>query len=433
MQHAKLQIGCMIVLLYIAFIYFREIKKNKMKHSDSFFDEMLVLGIVTLFFDGLTAYMVNSPKWIDTMVNLICHAAFLICLDCTIFMLFMYMLYTTGLYPKRKLTKAVMITPFLINVILVLVNINSLEYRRGVVTNYSMGVSVYTCFLIGAVYTILSIAVFIKRWNYMESHKRVSILTYLIVLAVVSAIQMTFPETLISSIGVTVFYLGVYLNLEDPSIRRLSTYHSEMVMAFATLIENRDNSTGGHIKRTSQYVELIAKALRKKKKFSSILTSDYIANLKKAAPMHDIGKVAVPDAILQKPGKLTPEEFEVMKTHSAKGGEIIEETFKSLGDEDFMKMAYEVARHHHEKWSGKGYPDGLKENEIPLCARIMAVADVFDAVSEHRCYRPAMPLDKCFEIISEGRGQDFDPEVADVFLSMRKEVEAVHAELNKKN
>ena len=141
-----------------------------------------------------------------------------------------------------------------------------------------------------------------------------------------------------------------------------------------------------------------------------------------AAPMHDVGKIAIPDAILQKPGKLTAEEFDVMKTHAAKGGEIIKETFQSMGDEEYEKIAYQVARFQHEKWNGKGYPEGLSGKEIPLCARIMTVADVFDAVSAKRCYRDAMPPEQCFAIIAKGSGQDFDPFIADVFLDMKDEM-----------
>ena len=159
-----------------------------------------------------------------------------------------------------------------------------------------------------------------------------------------------------------------------------------------------------------------------------MLTKDYITNLLKAAPMHDIGKVSVPDEILQKPGKLSDEEYEIMKKHAENGGNIIRETFRNLGDEEFRVTAFEVARYHHEKWNGKGYPDGLIGKDIPLCARIMAVADVFDAVSEKRCYRDAMPLEKCFHIIAEGSGKDFDPLIASIFLDIRDKVEEVHAE-----
>ena len=315
--------------------------------------------------------------------------------------------------------------------VVLIANIGSLEYIRGSVTNYSMGISVYTCFTMAAVYTLFSIVAFFKNWNYIETHKRAVICTYLLLLAVVTGIQMVFPETLITSIGVTGFVIGIYLNLEDPALKELSRYHNETVMAFANLIENRDNSTGGHIKRTSMYVQLIAAELENRGLYHDILTKDYVKNLIKAAPMHDIGKVSVPDAILQKPGKLTDEEFATMKLHAENGGKIIQETFKNLGSEEYCRMAYEVARYHHEKWNGRGYPEGLKEKEIPLCARIMAVADVFDAVSEKRCYRDAMPLDQCFEIIRQGSGQDFDPAIAEAFLDIRPKVEQVHSELGR--
>ena len=152
------------------------------------------------------------------------------------------------------------------------------------------------------------------------------------------------------------------------------------------------------------------------------LTQDYIENLTIAAPMHDVGKIAIPDAILQKPGRLTDEEFAIMRTHAEKGGEIIKETFGNMGNSEYEKMIYEVARYHHEKWNGKGYPQGLTGEQIPLCARIMSVADVFDAVSAKRCYRGAMPLEQCFEIIEKGSGQDFDPDIAEVFLDMRERI-----------
>ena len=206
----------------------------------------------------------------------------------------------------------------------------------------------------------------------------------------------------------------------------LSLYHDEMIMGFATLVENKDGSTGGHIKRTTTYVRLLAEELRKRGFYQEILTEEYVENLCKAAPMHDIGKISVPDVILQKPGKLTAEEFERMKLHTVSGGKIIQETFGHLTNKEYTKMAYEVARFHHEKWNGKGYPEGLKHKEIPLCARIMAIADVFDAVSEKRCYRDALPMEKCFDIIREGSGQDFEPMLVEVFMDIRAKIEKVH-------
>ena len=213
------------------------------------------------------------------------------------------------------------------------------------------------------------------------------------------------------------------------TMEKLSVYHKEMIMGFATLVENKDGSTGGHIRRTSMYVRLLAQELKKRGFYKEILTDEYVENMSKAAPMHDIGKIAVPDVILQKPGKLTDEEFEAIKKHASRGGEIIMETFGHLEDKEYTQMAYEVARYHHEKWNGRGYPEGLSRKEIPLCARIMAIADVFDAVSMKRCYRDAMPLDKCFDIVREGSGQDFDPIMVEVFLDIRDKVEEIHREI----
>ena len=139
--------------------------------------------------------------------------------------------------------------------------------------------------------------------------------------------------------------------------------------------------------------------------------------------------MAVQDVVLQKPGRLTPEEFEIIKKHTVDGGKIIGETFGNLGNEEYTEMAYQVARYHHEKWNGKGYPEGLKGEEIPLCARIMAIADVFDAISEKRCYRDALPLDECFKIIEEGSGTSFDPILVDVFLELRPQVEEIYKDI----
>lgn len=212
------------------------------------------------------------------------------------------------------------------------------------------------------------------------------------------------------------------LEEDAENYERQVIYSQDMIYGFATLVENRDENTGGHIRRTSVYSEMLANRLREKGVYSDIIDDAFIKYLSMAAPLHDIGKIAIPDSILCKPGKLTDEEFAVMKTHAEKGGEIIRSTFAHVADEKYRVMAYEVARYHHEKWNGKGYPEGLSGENIPLAARIMTVADVFDAVSEKRCYRDALPLDECFKIISDGIGRDFDPEAAKAFLEIRDDV-----------
>ncbi len=429
MEYCKLQAGCLIIILYIAFLYFRERKHIQAKRKLSRFDGLLALGIVCLGFDGLTAYFVNHQEQISEMGNRILHLFFLVSLDAFIFLLFLYMLLGTGALSGRRGIRLLLWIPFVINVAIVAANIDSLEFRRGEISNYSMGISAYACFVMAGTYLLLAVVTFFRRWNAIEGHKRISIFTYLLVLLVVTGYQSRNPQALVSSIGVTVIILGVYMNQENPVIEKLSSYHSEMIMGFATLVENRDDSTGGHIKRTAIYVQLLAEELKNRGMYKKLLTKDYMNELSMAAPMHDIGKIAVPDAILQKPGKLTDEEYEIMKQHTVSGGKIIQDTFGHMGKSMYGDTAYQVARYHHEKWNGKGYPEGLKRREIPLCARIMAVADVFDAISQNRCYREAMPLDRCFDIIAEGSGQDFDPVLADVFLDIRERVEEVFEEV----
>lgn len=427
LQHCKLQIGCLLVVLYLVFIYYKERRRFHLTSASPVYDVLLWEGLVCLLLDGITAYTVNHQELVSPAVNLILHGLFLISIDAQIFISLLYMLDTTEGLPVSRKKRLLLATPFLINVLVVLLNLHSLEYRQGETSYYSMGISVYTCFAMVAIYILLTIAHVFRRWNYIESHKRVNIITSFLVVAGVTGYQMLVPDSLISSMGTTMLLIGAYMNQENPAMKELSRYHDEMVVGFANLIEERDDNTGGHVKRTTQYVRLLAEELRKRGYYTETLTKDYLNNLLKAAPMHDVGKIAVPDAILQKPGRLTPEEFEIMKQHTVKGGEIIQESFGRMGNEQYLEIASQIARYHHEKWNGKGYPDGLKRKEIPLCARIMAIADVFDAVSENRCYRAALPLDTCFEIIQDGSGQDFDPILAEVFLDLRQEVQKVKA------
>lgn len=425
----KLQLGCMLIVLYIAGVYYKERVRFKQKIKWGLYDGLLFVSILAVFFDGATAYTVNHLETVDATLNLMLHLAFLLCLDLFVFLLFLYMLSMTAGFPKSRKMQILLYTPVLLNVILVIFYIPALKYYEGELSNYSMGVSAYTCFIMVGVYLLLSFVTFFGRWRFMEKHKRIGIFTYLFILICVTVYQMIHPQFLISSIGVTAIVLGIYINQENPSVAELDNYQKEMIMGFATLVENKDGSTGGHIKRTTIYVRLLAEELRDRGYFKDVLTKDYIQNLCQAAPMHDIGKIAVPDAVLQKPGKLTEEEFEIIKKHTESGGKIIQKTFGHLPNEQYTQMAYEVARFHHEKWNGKGYPEGRKKREIPLCARIMAIADVFDAVSERRCYRAAMPLEKCFSIIREGSGQDFDPMLVEVFMDIRDKVEKVHSSI----
>lgn len=292
-----------------------------------------------------------------------------------------------------------------------------------------MGFSVYVCYISMFLHYGFILYLVVTRHKYIPKEKKFGTVSIIAIVGLILVFQIIFPEILISALCPTILLLGIYVDFENPSIKKINLFNDEMVEGFANLVENRDSNTGGHIKRTRAYVNLILQKMQHDKRYHDIMNKDYMINLGNAAPLHDIGKIATPDYILQKPGKLTDEEFAIMKKHSECGGEIIQTTFKNLDNPEFQKIAYEVARFHHEKYNGKGYPEGLAGEQIPLHARIMAVADVFDAVSQKRCYRDAMPIDQCFAIIEKGCGTDFDPDIAKIFLDARQEVE----ELMKKN
>ncbi len=211
--------------------------------------------------------------------------------------------------------------------------------------------------------------------------------------------------------------------------QRVMELQYNTIVGMANLIEGRDEDTGEHVKRTGWFVDKIARELAAEGAYREQVDEAFLDNLWKAAPLHDIGKIKVPDGILKKPGKLSYEEFEIMKSHAREGGEIIYETMGGIEEHDYIEMAHDVAKYHHEKWDGSGYPEGLAGEEIPLCARIMAVADVFDALISKRCYKEPIPFQKAFAIIEESMGSHFDPVVAGAFLKLRPEVEQYLLEL----
>jgi len=202
--------------------------------------------------------------------------------------------------------------------------------------------------------------------------------------------------------------------------RELMHTQDVTIVGFSTLAEYRNQETGWHILATQQYVELLARYLTPRSEFSAFLTHENIELLRKSAPLHDIGKIAVPDRILLKPGKLTPEEFDEIKMHTIYGRDALARAEQALGDvrSSFLSIAKEIAYTHHERWDGSGYPQGLAGDEIPISGRLMALADVYDALISPRVYKKAIPREKAVEIIANERGKHFDPDVVDAFLDM---------------
>lgn len=196
----------------------------------------------------------------------------------------------------------------------------------------------------------------------------------------------------------------------------------------ASVAEVRDMETGAHILRTQNYVRVLAQTLARNPAYSDVLTPEIIELYSKSAALHDLGKVGIPDAILLKPGKLDPEEWEVMKTHAKLGADAIWQAIRSEPEGEgleFLHVAMEIAHYHHEKWDGSGYPEGLSGTDIPLSARLMAVADVYDALICPRVYKAAMPEEEAIRIIVEGRGSHFDPALVDAFLACEQEFRAI--------
>ena len=199
-----------------------------------------------------------------------------------------------------------------------------------------------------------------------------------------------------------------------------------IIKGMATMVESRDNSTGGHILRTSDCIQIFTEELLKHPELKEC-TPEFCNNLIKAAPMHDLGKISVDDSILRKPGIFTEDEYNKMKRHAAEGAVIVEKVLHEIEDEDFKRIAINVAHYHHEKWDGNGYPENLQGEQIPLEARIMALADVFDALVSKRCYKEAKSFDEAFEIIKNNLGHHFDPVIGQIFIDCRPQLEAYYS------
>ncbi len=214
------------------------------------------------------------------------------------------------------------------------------------------------------------------------------------------------------------------LDLQDrvsKQVYEITAAQRSTIFAMAKLAESRDPETGEHLLRIREYVKIICQELCLLPKYAAIIDDDYIENICAASPLHDIGKVGVPDSILLKPGKLTKEEFDEMKVHTVIGAETLREVNRLHSGNDFVKVGIEIAESHHEKWDGTGYPHGLAGEEIPLVGRILALSDVYDALTSRRCYKEAFSHTRSLEIIVLGRDKHFDPDVVDAFVSAEKD------------
>ncbi|MBQ9519676.1 MAG: HD domain-containing protein [Firmicutes bacterium] len=239
-------------------------------------------------------------------------------------------------------------------------------------------------------------------------------------------------ERLYSSFTKTIDETDGYIEDIRKKGRLISKMQNGLILVLADIVESRDKCTGDHIKKTAAYTRIIMEQLRHNEKYENVLTDSYIEDVVNSAPLHDIGKIKIPDGILNKPGKLTDEEFAIMKQHTTAGGEIIEGAIALVSEAGYLMEAKNLAAYHHEKWNGTGYPKGLKGEEIPLSARIMAVADVFDALVSRRSYKEPFSFEKSMAIIIEGSGSHFEPAIVEAFVAAKEEVRRI-AETNMEN
>ena len=417
----KLQMGCLIIISYFIISYVKS-TYNPNYNCNKIFDILIVVAPWAIVFDGVTAWSVNHMDIVPGWLNLLLHGVFFLLMDAVLIITYAYMVSITVKLEGKSMRFSVFI-PGIISVVLILAFLKDLYYVEGKTTNYSMGTSVIICYTSMFVYFLMIMVLLALKHRTLERHQMRSFISFMALDLCILVAQIIAPEILISSLLPVVSLISIYVNFENPALRKLKEYNDDMVIGFARLVDKRDGSTGGHIIRTKEYVRIIINELMKRPEYSKMMTRDYIADIINSAPMHDIGKIATPDSILLKESSLLPEEYDAMKNHAEVGGDIIKEIFKDMDDPEYQKIAYEVARYHHEKWNGKGYPEGLSGTDIPFHARIMAIADVFDALSARRCYKEPIPLDKCFKIIEEGAGVDFDPELVEIFMDAREEVE----------
>ncbi len=209
--------------------------------------------------------------------------------------------------------------------------------------------------------------------------------------------------------------------------KHIEAMHDKLIIGMAAMVESRDNSTGGHIKRTSEGVRILLDEIKKDPQFD--FSEEFCKNLIKSAPMHDLGKIAVDDVILRKKGRFEPEEYEQMKKHAAEGARLIEQILEGTDNDSFQKVAVNVAHYHHERWDGSGYPEGLSGDDIPIEARIMAIADVYDALVSKRVYKEKFSFEKANEIIMEGMGTQFDKKLEQAYVNARPVLEAYYTSL----
>lgn len=273
----KLQLGCLVIVLYIIFVYIKE-TYNKKLSCNKIFDSLLVVSPWAIVFDGLTAWLVNHLNIVPEWINILSHGIFYILMNITIIISYTYMVDITCGIPKNKKHLLFMYSPAILSVAVILLFLSKTKFIYGQTTNYSMGVSVIACYVSLIIHFGMIFALLILKHRTIEKHKIATMTSCLLISFSILIVQSIFPEVLLTALFPVFILLGLYINTEDPSIRRLNQYSDDMVTAFSTLVENRDDNTGGHIIRTRKYVSIIIDEMNNMPQYMNIMSKDYIKN-----------------------------------------------------------------------------------------------------------------------------------------------------------
>ena len=339
-----------------------------------------------------------------------------------------------GLKNQRKIGTVFLIMSFIVEVVCApfkaIFYFNDEGYFRG---DFFFIYSVF--FFASLVYLIVCMFIVGRRFKKRDFSTVLMILAILIsgiLPMAINRLNVAYLAIAVSSCLCYIYYNDlVQQDIKTELIKnqeKMTSMQSHMISGLANVIENRDMDTGEHIVRTSMLVRMLAEYARMDGVYVEEIDDRFIDLIYTLAPMHDVGKIIIPDNILKKPGRLTDEEFEIMKRHAAVGGDVVKEVLSGITDEQYLTFAADLSTYHHEWWNGAGYPKGLRCEEIPLCARIMAIADVYDALISERCYKNAMKPEDAFRIIEEEAGTHFDPKLVKVFLNHKEEFKKVDDE-----
>lgn len=311
-----------------------------------------------------------------------------------------------------------------------------LLYTVSPTNNYVRGPFFWVCTFVDILFYIEMTIMVIQNRKKVPGHQTFAFSSFIFIPIFFWIIQLFNYGIALNNVGITFSFFILFINLNQRLEEKLDHSTNELklknktiidmqdntIMSLSNLVENRDTDTGHHVRRTRDYVTLLAQQCIKDRIYVDTITDLYITLLGKSAPLHDIGKIVVPDYVLKKPGKLTTEEFQLMQKHAKEGGRIINEVLGIGIDQEYLRIATEISTGHHERWDGTGYPYKLIGTAIPLSARLMAIADVFDALVSKRCYKDSMSIDEAFKIIKEESGTHFDPVLVEEFLKIKDDI-----------